>query len=131
MTPKERVNAAMNLEPVDRTPFMCQLSIGHMLQQLDVSLVDFWFDKNTFAGGLMKLREIYDFDGILISLHGHYSGWRDKIVSQTTQSDGIIRVEMKDGGTYTFPPDDLPEYESNRSEQSISFENITKADLPP
>jgi len=71
MTPKERIKAAMNLKTPDKTPLMCQFSVGHMLMQLDVEPHKFWFDKNLYADGLIKLREIYDFDGILISLHGH------------------------------------------------------------
>ncbi len=60
----------MNQESPDRLPLMCQLSIGHMILQLDVSPVDFWNDVEVFADGLVKLREIYGFDGILVSLHG-------------------------------------------------------------
>jgi hypothetical protein len=74
-TPRERVKAAMDLRTPDRVPLMCQLSIGHMLLQLGVSPVEFWHDVEVFADGLVKLREIYDFDGILVSLQGRDSYW--------------------------------------------------------
>ncbi|MCX8056343.1 MAG: hypothetical protein N3F03_01880 [Ignavibacteria bacterium] len=78
MTSRERVLAAMSFETPDRVPLMCQMSIGHMLQQLpDISPIEFWFDAKTFADGLVRLRELYDFDGILISLHGHFKNWKE------------------------------------------------------
>ena len=79
MTPKERVKIAMDLGVPDRIPLMCQLSVGHMLQQIEVSSLDFWFDKEVFSAGLIKLRQIYDFDGILVSLHGHDPNWKKRI----------------------------------------------------
>ena len=79
MTSKERLCAAMNLQPVDKTPVMCQMSMGHMLQQLDVSPCELWFDKDVFAESLVNLCEQYEFDGILVSLHGHNPNWRETI----------------------------------------------------
>lgn len=108
MNSKERVKAAMDLNTPDRVPLMCQFSIGHMLQQLPVSPVEFWFDADTFADGLMSLRETYGFDGILISLHGHDPNWRIRIEKRTVSEDGEI-VRLVDGTTMVFSNDDLPQ----------------------
>lgn len=130
MNSKERLNAAMNLQPVDKLPLMCQLSIGHMLLQLNVSPTQFWFDSNTYADGLLMLREIYDFDGILISLYGHNPEWEKNLLKiEKTEEYEIIK--WKNGSKTYLPYNDLPFYESNdnaRLKKDIS--EITLEDLP-
>ncbi len=108
MTPKERVKIAMDLGVPDRIPLMCQLSVGHMLQQIEVSSLDFWFDKEVFSAGLIKLRQIYDFDGILVSLHGHDPNWKKRIKARQSTQEGeeIIR---ENGDRILFTRDDLPQ----------------------
>jgi hypothetical protein len=129
MTPRERINAAMNLMPVDKIPLMCQLSIGHMLMQLKTSPVEFWFDPFTFANGLIKLREMYDFDGILISLHGHDPNWRDNI-DRIYSTEEYEIAEWKNGDKTFCPYNDLPYFEFNKQKEEIDFTQLTKDDLP-
>ena len=76
MTPRMRVVDAMNLRTPDRVPLMCQFSIGFMMKQLKPDPVLFWYDMKTFADGLIQLREMFRFDGILVSLHGHSDDWK-------------------------------------------------------
>ena len=73
---RQRVITAMNLMTPDRVPFMCQFSIGFMLNQLKPDPVMFWYDMKTFADGLIQLRKMFHFDGILVSLHGHSDNWK-------------------------------------------------------
>ncbi|HUU51387.1 MAG TPA: uroporphyrinogen decarboxylase family protein, partial [Candidatus Heimdallarchaeota archaeon] len=80
MISKDRMARAMNLEEPDRVPVMCQMSIGHMLLQTGFRPLELWFSKEVFAEALLKLRELYQFDGILISLHGHSSQWLEQIL---------------------------------------------------
>ncbi|HQG44838.1 MAG TPA: hypothetical protein PLG50_04205, partial [bacterium] len=87
-TPRERMREAMELGTPARVPLMCQLSIGHMLLQLDVSPLEFWHDADLFAEGLCRLREIYQFDGVLVSLHGHDPDWRSGIRSRKETPSG-------------------------------------------
>jgi len=107
MTSRERMNEAMRGGTPDRVPVMCQLSIGHMLLQLGGSPVDFWHDPEVYSDGLVKLRSIYDFDGILVSLHGHDPDWRTSISSVQPSEEGDL-VAFADGRRMVFPPDDLP-----------------------
>jgi hypothetical protein len=129
MTPKERVNAAMNLMQVDKIPLMCQLSIGHMLMQLKISPVEFWFDPITFADGLIKLREIYDFDGILISLHGHDPDWRENIDRICSTEEYEIVMWKNEDKTFC-PYNDLPYYELNEQKKDNDLTNLSSDDLP-
>lgn len=133
MIPRERILAAMNFEIPDRVPVMCQMSIGHMLQQLpEVSPVDFWFDVRTFAEGIIKLRAQYDFDGILVSLHGHKENWKPARRTYSFKAGGNDfqkgteengnEVLYADDRKYIFTREDLPfpEFYSERIFPSIS-----------
>lgn len=97
----------MNGLPHDRVPFMCQMSIGHMLLQLKVDPAEFWHDAETFARGLVELRERYGFDGILVSLHGHDPEWRTGIGERVLGEDGDV-ITWRDGSKTLFYRDDLP-----------------------
>jgi hypothetical protein len=116
----------MDLEIPDRLPLMCQLSIGHMLLQLHVSPVDFWNDGEVFADGLIKLREIYDFDGILVSLHGHSPDWRNKIQSRRTTPKGE-EVVWKNGTSELYLQDELPQPRGNESPKPTINEATVKS----
>ncbi len=109
MTSRERMAAAMGLGTPDRVPVMCQCSIGHMLTQLDVSPAEFWNDPSVYVDGLFRMREIYDFDGILVSLHGHDPGWRSAVASRVDSPEGEV-ITWTDGSSTEFPPDDLPRH---------------------
>ncbi|MCX6142553.1 MAG: hypothetical protein NTZ35_04965 [Ignavibacteriales bacterium] len=98
----------MDLKTPDRVPVMCQLSIGHMLLQLDVSPLEFWHDVNVFAEGLIKLREIYGFDGVLVSLHGHDPDWRNNIRSRSVVG-GLEEIVWQNGERIRYLSDDLPQ----------------------
>lgn len=86
-TPRERVLAAMNLQKPDRVPLMCQFSIGAMIQQLKPSPAEFWYDGEVFARGLVELRERFNFDGILVSLHGHSPDWKKDVLEIRAMKD--------------------------------------------
>lgn len=129
MTSRERILLAMNFEIPDRIPLMCQMSIGHMLEQLkDVSPVDFWFDAETFANGLVRLRELYQFDGILVSLHGHFKNWRE-IYNQreVLENEEIIYLEDR---KLTFTKEDLPLPEFYDKRKLPSIDELDVATLP-
>lgn len=129
MTSRERILAAMNFEIPDRVPVMCQMSIGYMLQQLpEVSPVDFWFDAKTFANGLIKLRQMYEFDGILVSLHGHFKNWRETINKSEKLGDKVV-VYLEDR-KLVFSSDDLPLPEFYDSMISPSVDEIEVKNLP-
>ena len=128
LTPRQRMLAAMGLQTPDRVPVMCQLSIGHMLQQLEVSSSEFWFDAATFARGLVRLRKLYNFDGILVSLHGHRRDWRQEVVSIERQGD--LEVVTFDDREMTFTRDELPSVRCFNPVVPPSIEEIDPADIP-
>ncbi|MDP2887206.1 MAG: uroporphyrinogen decarboxylase family protein [Ignavibacteria bacterium] len=127
-TPRQRVRVAMDLGIPDRVPLMCQFSIGHMLLQLNASPAEFWHDGDVFADGLIRLREIYDFDGILVSLHGHDPGWTTGIQSRRKLPDGE-EIVWKDGRRVLYLFYDLPQPMSEEK-QGFSLAELSIDSLP-
>jgi len=120
---------AMRLEQPDRVPVMCQMSIGHMLLQTGFSPVDFWLAKECFAEGLLRLRKQYDFDGILVSLHGHSPDWEKNIARIDHQETRDI-VEWKNGRRTIFPFDDLPQPDLEAMAPPPSISEFDPKDVP-
>ena len=91
----------------DRVPVMCQMSFGFMLLQTGFSPSEFWLSGELFSEGLLQLRKLYDFDGILVSLHGHFPKWKQSIdrIKKNKKHEIII---WKNGDKTVFPYDDLP-----------------------
>ncbi|MGQ9672035.1 MAG: uroporphyrinogen decarboxylase family protein [Candidatus Aminicenantales bacterium] len=120
---------AMEGEIPDRVPLMCQMSIGHMLLQTGLPPLEFWHSVETFAGGLLKMREAYGFDGILVSLHGHSPDW-EKNVRRVRQAENEVVVDWKNGDRTVFSADDLPRHYSARPLERPELSQIDPDSLP-
>ncbi len=129
MSSKERMAKAMNLEEPDRVPVMCQMSIGHMLLQTGLRPLELWHSKEIFVEALLKLRELYQFDGILISLHGHSSQWMQQILKIENEKNQEV-ITWKDGSRTMFPSDDLPRHYPVNVFVPPSIENIDPDTIP-
>jgi len=129
-TSKERVKAAMNLQKPDRVPLMCQFSIGSMMHQLKPNPVEFWYDKNVFADGLIRLCEMFHFDGILVSLHGHSDKWKRDLLNSECINEGDYRLTYPDRTeehTWTDLP--LVIFKQQKTQPSIEDIDVDK-DIP-
>ena len=130
MTPRERVNKAMNMEHPDRVPLMCQFSVGFMNQQLEntgITPMELWLDAEKYAEALLFLREKFNFDGILVSLHGHSPDWRSSI-RETGMMDGLEFAAFDDRREY-YPDNDLPYANFNQPRQKDIAE-VVPEELP-
>jgi len=123
MNSRERIIKTMNFEEPDRVPLMCQFSIGFMLKQLKISPAEFWFDHKTFIDGLIELRSIFKFDGILVSLHGHNLNWRKNVLRIAKESKGE-RVFWSNGDETFCPDNDLPYHIPKEKNQKLNIEDI-------
>jgi len=129
-TSKERVKAAMNLQKPDRVPLMCQFCIGSMMHQLKPNPVEFWYDKNVFADGLIRLCEMFHFDGILVSLHGHSDKWKRDLLNSECINEGDYRLTYPDRTeehTWTDLP--LVIFKQQKTQPSIEDIDVDK-DIP-
>ena len=129
MISKERLAKAMSLEEPDRVPVMCQMSIGHMLLQTGLRPLELWHSKEVFVEVLLKLRELYQFDGILISLHGHSSQWMQQILKIENEKNQEV-ITWKNGDRTMFPPDDLPRHYPVKVLAPPSIENVDPDSIP-
>jgi uroporphyrinogen-III decarboxylase len=112
MTPRERMNMAMRLQHPDRVPLMCQFSFGFINQQLKgsgISPMEMWLDASKYVEGMMILRDRFDFDGILVSVHGHFDDWRSQIKKLDRQHG--IEIATFENRRESYPDDDLPSAE--------------------
>jgi hypothetical protein len=119
----------MKVQLVDKIPLMCQMSIGHMLLQLKCSPADFWNDAAVFAGGLAAMREAYEFDGILVSLHGHDPRWRQRIHSRHRTNDGE-EIVWTNGDRTHYAADDLPRHFPAAAAPALSLYEFDIRSLP-
>lgn len=129
-TSRERVNIAMNMFKPDRVPLMCQFSIGSMMQQLKPSPADFWYDGKVFADGLVELCERFDFDGILVSLHGHSPEWKKDVIEIRKPEEGkqeLVYSDRTEIHTWT----DLPMVKfNNKLDQRIIGDVDVSREVP-
>ena len=130
MTSKERVAAAMSGGRPDRVPVMCQMSIGHMLRETGASPSRFWHSAGDYVEGLLALRALYGFDGILVSLHGHAPDWERRAASVSRAPEGD-RVRWKNGDETFFPSDDLPVFRPAVPRIRPEFDRFDPASLSP
>jgi len=129
MIPRERIATTMNLEEPDRVPVMCQMSFGFMLLQTGFSPSEFWLSAELFTEGLLKLREIYSFDGILISLHGHSPHWQKNIIKIKDEERGEV-VTWKNGDKTLFLNDDLPCHFPIKESSPPNISNFSPESIP-
>ncbi len=106
MNGKERIQAAMRHQPVDRVPVMCQLALGHYLVNTHIKPVDIWFTSEAFCEALIGLQQQYQFDGILINLPGADPRWMRHVERIETSKDGTQTVLFRNGDTAVCPADD-------------------------
>lgn len=112
MTPRERVLKAMQLHHPDRVPLMCQFSFGFINQQLKesgLSPMVVWMDAHKYIEALLILRDRFNFDGILVSVHGHYENWKSQIEKLETVNG--LEVATYANRRETYFDDDLPSAE--------------------
>lgn len=128
MTPRERVIKAMALQHPDRVPLMCQFSFGFINQQLKgsgISPKEMWLDVHNYVEGLLILRDRFSFDGILVSVHGHFENWESRI--EKSEIVNGLEVATYSDRIETYPEDDLPSAEFfNRDNQGIEAIDINK-----
>jgi hypothetical protein len=109
---------------------MCQFSFGFINQRLKgsgISPMEMWLDAGKYAEGLMILRDRFDFDGILVSVHGHFEDWRSRI--KRLDHEHGIEIASFENRRESYPDDDLPSAEFfNTRDQDI--ESVQVKDIP-
>jgi hypothetical protein len=79
--------------------------MNQQLKETDITPMELWYDADRYAEALLWLRDRFGFDGILVSIHGHYPDWREKIVM--LESDGGVETATFKDRVERFVDDDL------------------------
>ncbi|MCW8129662.1 MAG: hypothetical protein KIS92_04680 [Planctomycetota bacterium] len=106
---RELVRQAMALGKPERVPVMCQLAIGHTLLQTGIHPVDYFLSSQAYADGLLKIREIYNFDGVLMHKNGRDPNFMDLVV-RIDRDQETPSIYLKDGSRIDCTRDDDPYY---------------------
>lgn len=93
MTPRERVLTAMQLKVPDQVPVQCQMATGHILLNSGIDPIPEAVDTQAYAESLWRMRDLYDFDGILMHKPGRDAHWLDDCEKR----------ECADGWEFVFP----------------------------
>ncbi len=115
MTPKQRMQRAMALSIPDRVPVMCQLALGHYFLYAGLSPFEVWFTSEGFAEALVRLRERYRFDGVLVNMPGRPPDV-EQHVDRVDRGDRGDRgaaedvIHWRNGGATRLPHDDNAHY---------------------
>ena len=125
LSPRERVLTAMRREDPGQIPVFCQLAIGHTLLNTGVDPVEFNFTNEGFSEGLLRIREKYDFDGILLHKPGRDRGVLERSRREMSPDGPVLLFE--DGGRLLCTANDDPKY---WPPEGWRFPSIMRANIP-
>ena len=119
---RELMRTAMSLGEPERVPVMCQLAIGHTLIQTGVDPFDFFHSNEAYADALLRVRELYNFDGILIHKPGRVP-W-DDLIDRVDRGGSFPVVHLRDGARIECRADDDPYFRMDPPTPWPEFETI-------
>ncbi len=96
MNSKEIVALAMDRKRPPRIPVMCQLANGHTIINTGVHPIDYFTSDEVWADCLIRMRDLYDFDGILCHKPGRVNGLLD-LVDRIDRDAETPTLYLRDG----------------------------------
>jgi len=128
MTAKEIVARAMAMQPTQRTPVMCQMANGHTIINTGVHPIDYFTDDELWADCLIRMRELYDFDGILCHKPGRVHGLMDR-VDRSDYDAATPTLYMQDGHRIECTRDDDAYFKPGSDFQRPTLDELDPDDL--
>lgn len=126
-TPKELMTEAMSLGTPERVPAMCQLAIGHTLLQSGIHPIDYFLSNESYAQGLLMMRALYNFDGILLHKPGRDPDFGGHITSMDREMDEPT-IYLGDGTRVECMRDDDPYFRDDGRIERPDFLTIDPED---
>ena len=105
MSSKNLVNQAMEKKRPERVPVMCQMANGHTVINTGVDPIDYFLDGELWADCLIRMRALYDFDGILCHKPGRVHGLGDQVERMDRDAESPT-LYMEDGARIECTRDD-------------------------
>ena len=84
---------------------MCQMANGHTIINTGVHPIDYFTDNELWADCLVRMRELYDFDGILCHKPGRVDGIMN-LVERTDYDGETPTLFISDGSRIECTRDD-------------------------
>ena len=104
-TSKELVHQAMSQSHPSAIPVMCQMANGHTILNTQVHPIDYFINDEVWADCLMRMRALYDFDGILCHKPGRVQGLMD-LVERVDRDAEVPTLYLSDGARIECTRDD-------------------------
>ena len=125
MSSKNLVNQAMEKKRPERVPVMCQMANGHTVINTGVDPIDYFLDGALWADCLIRMRALYDFDGILCHKPGRVHGLGDQVERMDRDAESPT-LYMEDGARIECTRDDDAYYKAT---DEFAWPDIEELDL--
>ena len=111
-TAKELVGQAMSQQRPRAIPVMCQMANGHVIINTKIHPIEYFISDEVWADCLLRMRALYDFDGILCHKPGRVKGLMDMVV-RTDFDAPIPTLYLQDGSRIECTRDDDAYYKKS------------------
>lgn len=111
-TSKEIMDQAMRQQRPSAIPVMCQMANGHTIINTGVHPIDYFTSDEVWSDCLIKMRELYDFDGILCHKPSRVPRLME-MVERVDRDGEIPTLFLRDGSRIECTRDDDAYYKKN------------------
>lgn len=115
----------MKMERPERFPVMCQMANGHTVINTGVDPIDYFLDGALWADCLIRMRALYDFDGILCHKPGRVHGLAEQVVKMDRDAESPT-LFLEDGARIECTRDDDAYYKAT---DEFTWPDIEELDL--
>ncbi|HEY3861709.1 MAG TPA: uroporphyrinogen decarboxylase family protein [Verrucomicrobiae bacterium] len=102
---KELVGQAMSQRRPGAIPVMCQMANGHVIINTKIHPIDYFTSDEAWTDCLLRMRELYDFDGILCHKPGRVQGLMDMVTRKDFDAE-TPTMYLQDGSRIECTRDD-------------------------
>ncbi len=110
---KDLVAQAMARQRPDHIPVMCQMANGHTILNTRVHPIEYFLDNDVWADCLLRMRELYNFDGILCHKPGRVQ-WLPGLIERRDYDTEVPTLYLNDGSRIECTRDDDSYYKKAR-----------------
>jgi hypothetical protein len=122
-TSKQLVDQAMRQQHPSQIPVMCQMANGHTIINTGAHPIDYFVSDEVWADSLMRMRELYDFDGILCHKPSRTPRLME-MVERVDRDAEIPTLYLRDGARIECTRDDDAYYKKPEGFRFPTLEEI-------
>ena len=118
----------MCMERPKRFPVMCQMANGHTIINTGVDPIDYFLDGALWADCLIRMRALYDFDGVLCHKPGRVHGLVDQVERMDRDAESPT-LYLQDGARIECTRDDDAYYKATEDFTWPDIEELDPGNL--